>query len=403
MSITNNNISDLYDSDEVSFVESLEEEDRQAMKGDERQVQFKEYLTRTSSDDIDSNALDLEWRNQKEDEMEQQVLLGWLQTQASIDNYTGESSFWYHPTNEACIPPRKKVLDIVERVKRNAVLKEPPEQSAEKRIDKATAPTTSNAYEAAQWVIKNEHVLASGGALYFYTDNYYQAVTRDEAKRIILEACRADVKTAGSDSFVKKVYSLLVLEPRIVRDPKLLQRNIIAFDDAVLDLDSWQMYGHSPDIFVTTRIKANFQEGCQAQCPVFEGFLESATKGDSVLQQRIWEAIGYLLAPDQKGKVFILLQGVSHSGKSVLGEFVRDSFVGDVVSPLEINDLSGNFVLSDLVGKKLCLDLDLPADPFTKKAVSKLKKLTGGDYISSDVKFCDRVKLLVWSNIKSKL
>ena len=377
-----------FDPSESALVRSLEEEDRQSMKEDERQVQLKEYLARTLSDDIDADALDSEWRNQREDEREQQTLFGWLHTQATTDSYTGDSSFWLQPTNKGHARSLKKVDEI----KENAVLKKAPERVVVERRDRAAAPATSNAYEAAQWVINNEHVISSGGTLYFYTDKCYQAVTRDEAKRLILDACRADVKTSGSDSFVKRVYSLLVLEPRIVRDSKLLQRNIIAFDDIVLDLDTWQMYDHTPDIFVTTRLKASYQEGCQAQCPVFERFLESATKGDTVLQQRIWEAMGYLLAPDQKGKVFILLQGVSHSGKSVLGEFVRDSFVGDVVSPLEINDLSGNFVLSDLVGKKLCLDLDLPADPFSKRAVSKLKKLTGGDFVSSDVKFADRVR-----------
>lgn len=390
-----------FDPSERALIRSLEEEDRQTMKDDERQVPLEEYLERTSSDDIDSNSLDLEWRNQKEDEREQQVLLGWLQAQACADDYTGASSFWLQPINQSPSSPSSKALEIAKAVSASQV-KHTLEPSVDINQDKVpldfpekpVAPTTSNAYEAAQWLIDHSHILSSGGSLYFYENKHYQTVRRDDAKRMILAACRADVKTAGSDMFVKKVYSLLALEPRIVRDPKLLQRNIISCDDVVIDLDTWQMYEHSPDIFVTTRLNVNYQEGCRAQCPVFEHFLEDVTRGDSVLKQRIWEVMGYLLVPDQKGKEFVLFQGRSHSGKSVIGEFTRDCFAGDVVSALEINDLGGNFVLSDLVGKKLCLDLDLPADPFSKKAVSKLKKLTGGDFISSDVKFSDRVKFV---------
>ena len=237
MSITNN-ISDLYDSDEVSFVESLEEEDRQSMKGDERRVQFKEYLKRTSSDDIDSNALDLEWRNQKEDEREQQVLLGWLQAQACADGYTGASSFWLQPINQSPSSPSSKALEIAKAVSASRVKHalEPRGNINQDEVsldfpEKPVAPTTSNAYEATQWLIDNEHVRSSGGSLYFYRNKHYQAVSRDDAKRLILDACRADVKTSGSDAFIKKVYSLLSLEPRIVRDAKSLQRNIVSFDD----------------------------------------------------------------------------------------------------------------------------------------------------------------------------
>ena len=211
--------------------------------------------------------------------------------------------------------------------------------------------------------------------------------------KVIMEFCRETVAATGRNQIVRQVYDFLLLEPRISRSNEF-QPNMIALDDGVFDLERWELLPYNPDFLVTTRLRASWTKGLHSDCPEFRRFLDSATLGDQTLQERIWEAIGYLLTPDQCGKAFIIFQGRSHSGKSVLGEYIRHLFVGDVVSALEINDLSGNFVLSDLVGKKLCVDLDLPADPFGKKAVSKLKKLTGNDLISSDVKFQDRVRFV---------
>lgn len=248
-------------------------------------------------------------------------------------------------------------------------------------------------YAAMDWLIRSLHIVNAGGMLYFYKDGAYLPRRRDDAKRIILDACRSAVEMSGNARFVNQIYELLLLEPKICRDADL-QLNLVTLNDCVVDVVTGQTIPHTPELFVTTRLKGSYKKGSNTDCPVFKQFLRSISHGDKALEQRIWQAIGYLLVPDQAGKSFILFQGPPHSGKSVLGNFIRGCFAGDVVSALEINDLGGNFVLSDLVAKKLCVDFDLPADPFNKKSVSKLKKLTGSDLLSSDVKFADRVRFI---------
>lgn len=252
---------------------------------------------------------------------------------------------------------------------------------------------SQNPYKLAEKLAKKFHILCIGGHLHFFSNGFYEPKSREESMKVIMEFCRETVAATGRNQIVRQVYDFLLLEPRISRSNEF-QPNMIALDDGVFDLERWEFLPYNPDFLVTTRLRASWTKGLHSDCPEFRRFLDSATLGDQTLQERIWEAIGYLLTPDQCGKAFVLFQGRSHSGKSVLGEYIRHLFVGDVVSALEINDLSGNFVLSDLVGKKLCVDLDLPADPFGKKAVSKLKKLTGNDLISSDVKFQDRVRFV---------
>lgn len=276
----------------------------------------------------------------------------------------------------------------------NAVSHESTQELAAVSTKKSVAVSEAlNPYQAAQLLAAHVHIFNAHGRLYFYDDAAYAPLSRDEALKRLLDACRATVAASGKTQFVKQVYDALLMEPRICKDGEE-RLNIVSLDDGLLNLDSWTLLPHDPNLFVTTRLRASWEKGLNSDCPVFERFLAEITAGDQVLQQRIWEIIGYLLVPDQRGKAFVIFQGRSNSGKSVLGEFIRDCFAGDVVSALAVNDLGGNFVLSDLVGKKLCVDFDLPADPFNKNAVSKLKKLTGNDLLSSDVKFQDRVRFV---------
>ena len=250
-----------------------------------------------------------------------------------------------------------------------------------------------SAYDVHVFLLKSEHIVNAGRILYIYNDGFYSPKSGDDLRQFVMCKARTAVKAVGSATLINKVLELLRAEPTICRD-KELSLKVCAFDDGLLDLESGQFSPHNPNVFVTTRFAASYGRGRCTTCPNFEQFLHTVSGGDSILERRIWECVGYLLAPDQTDKHFILFQGVANSGKSVLGDFVRTCFKGDVVSVLEINELSGRFDLYDLVGKKLCLDMDLPADPLTKRAVSKLKKLTGGDMTSSDVKYDFRARFI---------
>lgn len=383
--------------------EQLEQDHDEFMALPEAQEQLQDYLSKTADNEPDIEALNTEHARVHKGEDEAAA-----DRAAEIEWYTKDHPFFCsayfsnasHAIEDTALaneenPPRflnqvkalTKLPALIEKQEVPSFLRQPPLIA-----EKASVPTTNNAYDATQRLIDLYHIAYAEGSTYVFDGISHRAVDRGEMKKLILASCRNDVAISGSGQFVKKVYDLLTMEPRIKREPRDLLRNIVAFNDVVLDLDSGQVHPHSPDLFVTTHLNASFSFGCNRCCPVFDRYLRETTGGDTVLQQRIWEAIGYTLVPDQKGKSFVFFQGASHTGKTVLGNFIKSCFVGDVISPLSIDELSGNFTISDLVGKKFCMDLDLPADPFGKKAVSRLKKLTGGDYISSDVKFSDRVK-----------
>lgn len=243
-------------------------------------------------------------------------------------------------------------------------------------------------YEAAQGLIQTIPMFCIGKGWLVYQQGYYALESSENVKRIIMEVCRPTVEQCGSANFVDHIFKILKTEPKLFIRPDF-NCNCVAFDDCVLDLDRWERLVPTPAILVTTHLRASFSRGKRTDCPEFKRFLADVTLGNPVLQERIWQAVGYLLVPDQHGKAIILLQGRKHSGKSVLVNVVKRCFDDELVVALSVNEFDRRFATSSLYGKKLCVDADLSDKRLSRDAVSVLKKLTGSDSISGDVKFGD--------------
>lgn len=244
-------------------------------------------------------------------------------------------------------------------------------------------------YEAAQSLISKEVLVVNRAGVYWYDGMIYRLQKRDDLKRLIVSVCRDAVAAAGDARFIDQVYQCLLAEPTICRDDLKPSPHQLVFRDGVLDLRCFKLYNHSPEFFATSFVDASYQRGCVTKCPRFSDFVEQIALGDETLVYRIWEAIGYLLTQDMRGKTFFVLQGPKDSGKTKLGNFIRDCVNRDSVCSLDLHSFGRNFALSSLIGKHLCLDLDLPAGIINERSVSFLKKLTGGDLVATDRKYME--------------
>ena len=123
--------------------------------------------------------------------------------------------------------------------------------------------------------------------------------------------------------------------------------------------------------------------------PTVDTFFLKISAGNQLLVRRIWEMIGYILAPDVNGKVFFLLQGAPNSGKSVLGRFIEGFFPHDRVTSLDIARLGGQFYPEALFDSALNLSMDLPNKKLPLGAVASLKMMTGKDLMTYEPKYKD--------------
>lgn len=121
--------------------------------------------------------------------------------------------------------------------------------------------------------------------------------------------------------------------------------------------------------------------------PAWNAFLESVSGGDKSIQALIESMIGYLMLPEQDAKVFFILGTAPDSGKSALGHFLQRLFGTENCSAVSLHSLRSEFALAPIIGKKLNISMDLPADSLKDSAVGNIKSVTGDDLICINVKY----------------
>ena len=141
-------------------------------------------------------------------------------------------------------------------------------------------------YEAAQGLMKTIPMFCIGKEWLVYQQGYYALKSSEDVKRVIMEVCRPAVEQCGSANFVDQIFKILKTEPKLFIRPDF-NCNCVAFDDCVLDLDRWEVLVPTPEILVTTHLRASFNCGERTDCPEFKRFLADVTLGNPVLQERI--------------------------------------------------------------------------------------------------------------------
>ncbi|MEM1486358.1 phage/plasmid primase, P4 family [Oscillospiraceae bacterium PP1C4] len=250
------------------------------------------------------------------------------------------------------------------------------------------------AYQAAQILMKVVSFIAIGEALYAFNGTFYELQTEASAKRTILHNCRELVDQVGTVEIIKQILELVKIEPAILWKELKPSSRYVVFRNGILDLHTMQAAPLTSQTFDTSCLEVDCVANAQMKCPNFKKFLSEITGGNEMLTLRIWQAIGYLLTNDTDGKCFFIFQGVSNSGKSLLGRFIASLYNSDAVTSLDVNSLSDRFSMAEIVGKKLNISLDLPQGVIKNEAVSNIKQLTGGDLITTDVKYLNRIKFL---------
>ena len=156
----------------------------------------------------------------------------------------------------------------------------------------------------------------------------------------------------------------------------------IALENCVLDLETFQVLNHSPEIKTIIKIPVYYDP--DAKCPAIDKFLHEVLHPEDV--PTIYELIGYCLYPRYHIHKAFMFVGDGSNGKSTLIELIK-TFLGreNVVSiPLQKLEYD-RFSLAQLYGKLANLYADLP--DIALKSTGVFKMLTGGDPLSADVKF----------------
>ena len=230
---------------------------------------------------------------------------------------------------------------------------------------------------------------------HLYNGIHYEEQSSDEVAGVILDLCRDDAVRIGKYSPIKNACKLMEIDKRFQSPQGWLDagKRYVTFRNGNLNLDTGQLEPHSPSIFTTFSIQANYLgPGCGVETPVFDQILLRAGGGDPWFAERVFQMFGYAFTADIQGKCGFLLQGVTNSGKSLLCNFLSSFFPEDKVAAIALHNVGDRFSTAELEGAALCITPDLPSSPLSEKVAGMVKALTGNDLIQADRKYQKHTK-----------
>lgn len=259
---------------------------------------------------------------------------------------------------------------------------------------------------------KFDFIYIEGGALYIYDSGLYQLFSYSYSRRFFVTVFRKfDINYALRSSDYKELVHQLQAQPQIMRRQEDCQTNvnIVLFEDGAFDVKQGAMREPRQEDYQFSRIIFPLKWGIWYEpSPAARRFVQRFCRYEGVLENYLWEIIGYLFSGYQK-KILVVIVGPSNSGKSTLSNLIRRICGSEACVALGIKDLSGSFSLAELQGKRLCIDSEMDASALNAKDISLLKKVVGNDLLQGNRKyeqqfyFQCQTKFLFCSNNKIRL
>ena len=253
------------------------------------------------------------------------------------------------------------------------------------------APKTQYIVGLTRTLNKRVSIISYGNALYYHNGYYYANLDAEHLIRLYREHVDYELNYESSLYGYKDLYECCVTDPKLQRSEAENEPIYAPLQNGIFDLEKQRLYPHSPDRLTFTCIKAKYDP--KAKCPVFDSFLFLVTHGNPQLLERFWMALGSLFIYPTRGKFFIFMEGVSNSGKSVLGNFCQRLYPKESVSNIRLRTMKENFGLMRLLGAVINFELDMPNTKLNAEVVSRLKQITGGDSIDVPRKYLSSVTL----------
>ena len=161
---------------------------------------------------------------------------------------------------------------------------------------------------------------------------------------------------------------------------------LICMDNGILNIETNEFIPHSPDYHFLVKLPVEYDP--KAECPVFDKFLAEILPGQKD-RDSLTEFIGYCLYRKLPLHKSFMLVGSGSNGKSTFLGMLKTMLGDRNVACIGLQDLEGNFTLSALYGKLANIYPDL--SNAAMKQTGKFKALTGGDGLTTDVKFKDHM------------
>ena len=259
---------------------------------------------------------------------------------------------------------------------------------AVKGKDDKEGPTTT---EIAERLIQSGkfRTFRDNEAVYYYRDGVYVRNGETKIKEMVHDLLKGTESSQFCGEVIGKVQRATYVDRSEFTEHSAHK---IVLQNGILDLDTLELQGHTPEWLSLTKFPVNFIK--EADCPKIKRFINEVARPEDVPLLQEW--VGYNLwifgYPVQKA---MLLVGEGGNGKSTLIGIIESMVGKENRSAVSLHELEENrFARHDLYGKAANLYPDLPDKDL--KSTGIFKMLTGGDPIRAEDK---NVKAFTYHNV----
>lgn len=226
----------------------------------------------------------------------------------------------------------------------------------------------------SNFIVSNSHVKRINSRLHVYKNGVY-IDGQEEIEREMIKSIPSLKRNQRSECLA--YINLLVNE-----DNKLLNPNLIAFENGIYDLESDEMLDFSPEIMI--RNKINYDYFDEAYDELCDKTLNKISCDDKEIRMLLEELIGYcFFTRNELGKAFILV-GDKANGKSTFLSLLQVLLGDDNISSLDLSELGDRFKTAELFGKLANIGDDIGDEFVANPAL--FKKLVTGDRVNVEKK-----------------
>lgn len=226
----------------------------------------------------------------------------------------------------------------------------------------------------SNFIVSNSHIKRINSRLHVYKNGVY-IDGQEEIEREMIKSIPNLKRNQRSECLA--YINLLVNE-----DNKLLNPNLIAFENGIYDLESDEMLDFSPEIMI--RNKINYDYFDEAYDELCDKTLNKISCNDKEIRMLLEELIGYcFFTRNELGKAFILV-GDKANGKSTFLSLLQVLLGDDNISSLDLSELGDRFKTAELFGKLANIGDDIGDEFVANPAL--FKKLVTGDRVNVEKK-----------------
>lgn len=229
----------------------------------------------------------------------------------------------------------------------------------------------------AKYLVSEHHIVKINGQLHLYKDGVYHDGYREIESVMI--------KHIPNLSQTRRREVLAYLDIYVMENTKTSDASHIAFNNGILDIDTDQFTGFSPEFVITNKIGHDYNPDAYSE--TVDKMLDKLAVGDRGIRMLLEEVVGYCFYRRNELRKSFILTGDKRNGKSTYLDMIVNILGDENTSALDLKELGDRFKTAELFGKLANIGDDIGDEFIANPAV--FKKLVSGDRVNVERKGCD--------------